>query len=219
MGSMTQPLPNDDTLIPTRASLLNRLKDWQDDNSWRDFFNTYRRLIRGVALKSGLTEQEADEVVQETLITVARRIPEFDYDRRVCSFKSWLMNLTRWRIIDQIRKRRPIAHSPGQGDDSTTPGRGLEQLPDPTSLRVDAVWAEEWQRHLLETALVRVKLKVKPEHYQIFHQCVLKERPIKQVATDLGLSLTQVYLAKHRVGAVLKKEIKRIEAHLDEPRS
>src|SRR5881394_2654935 len=64
-------------LIPTRDSLLSRLKDWQDDVSWRDFFNTYWRLVYGVALKAGLNEQEAQEVVQETVITVARRIHEF----------------------------------------------------------------------------------------------------------------------------------------------
>src|ERR1051325_4714561 len=104
---MTFDPHNADPLIPTRDSLLSRLKDWQDDASWRDFFNTYWRLIYGVARKAGLSDQEAEEVVQETLITVARRIPEFAYDRNTCTFKTWLMNLTRWRIIDQVRKRRP----------------------------------------------------------------------------------------------------------------
>src|SRR5262245_43065822 len=80
--------PNLDELIPTRDSLLSRLKDWRDDASWRDFFNTYWRLVYGVALKAGLTEGEAQEVVQETVITVARRIPEFKYDPAVCSFKT-----------------------------------------------------------------------------------------------------------------------------------
>ena len=99
--------PNVEELIPTRDSLLSRLKDWGDDESWRDFFNTYWKLVHGVALKAGLSEQEAEEVVQETVITVARRIPEFKYDPAVCSFKTWLLNLTRWRIVDQLRKRKP----------------------------------------------------------------------------------------------------------------
>src|SRR6266542_6306917 len=104
---MSSDLPNPEELIPTRDSLLSRLKDRRDDDSWRDFFNLYWRLIYGGALKAGLTEQEAEEVVQETVITVARRIPEFKYDPTVCSFKTWLLNLTRWRIVDQLRKRRP----------------------------------------------------------------------------------------------------------------
>jgi RNA polymerase sigma factor (sigma-70 family) len=205
---------NADSLIPTRDSLLSRLKDWQDDASWRDFFNTYWRLIHGVALKSGLTEQEAEEVVQETLITVARRIPEFEYDPAVCSFKSWLMNLTRWRIIDQVRKRRPTAPrlDPGPSPSRTD---AMDRLADPAGARMEAVWEEEWRRHLLDAAIREVKLKVNPEHYQIFHLCVFKDRPIKQVASELGLGLTQVYLAKHRVGAALKREVKRLETRLE----
>src|SRR4030095_15139352 len=165
---MTLDPSSTDSLIPTRDSLLSRLKDWQDDVSWRDFFNTYWRLIYGVALKSGLSEQEAEEVVQETLITVARRIPEFKYDRSVCTFKTWLMNLTRWRIIDQIRKRRPAL--PNRDLQKERPGAVvMEQLPDPATLILDEVWDEEWRRHLLDAAVREVKLKVNPEHYQIFH--------------------------------------------------
>ena len=54
--------PNVEELIPTRDSLLSRLKDWGDDASWRDFFNTYWKLVHGVALKAGLSEQEAQEL-------------------------------------------------------------------------------------------------------------------------------------------------------------
>jgi len=214
---MTLDPSNEDGLIPTRDSLLSRLKDWQDDVSWRDFFNTYWRLIYGVAIKAGLSEQEAEEVVQETLITVARRIPEFEYDRSVCTFKTWLMNLTRWRIIDQIRKRRPSGASDRSNPDNPPHSVVLDQVPDPSALVLDEVWDEEWRRHLLSAAVQKVKLKVNPEHYQIFHFCVFKEHPVKQVAAELGVSIAQVYLAKHRVGAALKREVKRLEAQMDDP--
>src|SRR2546428_7095250 len=91
-------------IIPTRQSLLNRLKNWDDKTSWKDFFDTYWSLIYGVARKAGLNDSEAQDVVQETIISVARKIPEFTYDPAVCSFKTWLMKMTHWRIIDQFRK-------------------------------------------------------------------------------------------------------------------
>src|SRR2546430_2636214 len=123
-------------LIPTRHTLLSRLKDWRDDDSWRDFFNIYWRLIYGFALKAGLTDQEAQEVVQETAITVARRIPEFRYDPSVCSFKTWLLNLTRWRIVDQLRKR---GHAVRHRARSTAPGTAtVERIADPASLNLEA---------------------------------------------------------------------------------
>src|ERR1044071_7026683 len=101
--------PTAEELIPTRASLLHRLKNWQDDASWRTFFDTYWKLIYGVARKSGLSDAEAQDVVQETLISVAKHIPSFKYDPAIGSFKTWLLNMTRWRIIGQFRKRQPFA--------------------------------------------------------------------------------------------------------------
>src|SRR6185295_89775 len=93
-----------DHLIPTRYSLLSRLQDWDDQESWKDFFDTYLRLIYAVAIKSGLAEAEAQDVVQETVITVAKGIHTFKRDREKGSFKGWLRNIIRWRIADQIRK-------------------------------------------------------------------------------------------------------------------
>ena len=90
-------------LIPTRSSLLSRLKNWDDQESWKDFFNTYWRLIYEVALKAGLSDAEAQEVVQETVILVAKKMQDFKYDPAVGSFKNWLLHTTRWRINDQFR--------------------------------------------------------------------------------------------------------------------
>ena len=58
-----------DPFIPTRWSLISRLKDWDDRESWKNFFDTYWKLIYGAAIKAGLSDVEAEEVVQETVIT------------------------------------------------------------------------------------------------------------------------------------------------------
>src|ERR1022692_321088 len=92
-------------LIQTRWSLIQRLKNFDDQESWRDFFDTYWRLIYSLASKSGLTHAEAEEVVQETVLAVCRKIGAFRADPAAGSFKSWLLTLTRWRIGDQFRKR------------------------------------------------------------------------------------------------------------------
>src|ERR1043165_6048157 len=96
-----------DDFIPTRKSLLNRLKDSADQESWQLFFDTYWRLIYKTAVESGLTDAEAQEVVQETMIRVWKKMPTFQYDPVKGSFKSWLLHLTGWRITAQLRKRRP----------------------------------------------------------------------------------------------------------------
>src|SRR5262245_59828612 len=100
---------NDDEFLPTRRTLLSRLKRWDDSESWREFFEQYGRLIHGVALKAGLNDAEAQDVVQETIIIVAKKLPQFQYDPELGSFKSRLISITRHRIDKQFRKRVPSA--------------------------------------------------------------------------------------------------------------
>src|ERR1017187_5732034 len=80
-------------LLPTRQSLLSRLKDWNDQESWRAFFDAYWRLIYNAAIKAGLTDAEAQDAVQETLVSVMKSMPNFQHDAKKGSFKGWLLTL------------------------------------------------------------------------------------------------------------------------------
>src|SRR5215813_9576549 len=95
-----------DTLLPTRQSLLGRLRDLQDQAAWREFFDAYWRLIYKVARSSGLADSEAQDVVQNTFIYLSRRMPNFRYDPARGSFKSWLRVVTRSRISAFRRGQR-----------------------------------------------------------------------------------------------------------------
>ena len=206
--------------IPTRHSLLNRLKDWGDQTSWQDFFNTYSRLIYNVAVKAGLSDTEAQEVVQETVIAVARKIGEFKADPAHGSFSAWLMRLTRWRIADQWRKRQAgaVPNPPGAGGNwpelrpgdtgSTGP---MERVPDPASMALDAVWHTEWEKHLMAAALERVKQQVSPRQFQMFDLHVLQNQSVQETARTLQASVASVYMAKHRVARLVKKEVRKLE--------
>src|SRR6185369_2920245 len=83
-------LPEVNERLPTRQSLLSRLKDWNDQEGWKEFFDTYWQLIYNAAVRTGLTDSEAQDVVQETLIEVATHMPGFHYDPAIGSFKGWL---------------------------------------------------------------------------------------------------------------------------------
>ncbi|MEM7014015.1 MAG: sigma-70 family RNA polymerase sigma factor [Verrucomicrobiota bacterium] len=90
----------------TRKTLIQRLQDWNDQASWDEFFRTYSSFVFKVACKAGLSETEANEVVQETFIRVAKNMQKKTFTRDGGSFKAWLMNQTRWRIADQFRARK-----------------------------------------------------------------------------------------------------------------
>jgi RNA polymerase sigma factor (sigma-70 family) len=202
--------------IPTRRSLLTRLKHWDDRESWQDFFDTYWKLIYGVAIRAGLSDSDSQDVVQETIVAVARQMPNFKYDPALGSFKSWLFLITRRRIADHLRKeyRRPKPDDPGCQDNSRT--ALLERIPDPASANLSAIWDEEWKRQLFDAALQKVKRNVEPKHLQIFDCYVRKEWPVKEVARTFAVSPGQVYLIKHRISALIAKEIQALQTSLPE---
>jgi RNA polymerase sigma-70 factor (ECF subfamily) len=192
-------------IIPTRRSLLSRLRNWDDQEAWRVFFDTYWKLIYNAAVRAGLNEAEAQDVVQETVIGISRKIPEFVYDPAKGSFKTWLMRQTTWRIAGQLRKRLPVdAPATPRTAGKTT---AMERVPDPAIPALESLWDEEWENNLVDAAFRRVRSKVDAKQLQIYDLCVRKRWPASKVAQDLRVGTARVYLAKHRVGNLLKKEL------------
>lgn len=198
-------------LLPTRKTLVKKLRDLEDQESWREFFEIYWRLIYRFALKSGCTEMEAEEVVQETVISVARKMPEFKYQPAVCSFKGWLMHVANWRVIDQLRKRNHRITQVPEDEPGSTGTDPLHRIPDPLGGEMEALWQKEWKENLVESAVERVKRRCNPEYYQIFYLLIVKKRGMSEVMKALGVSRAQVYMARHRIGAMVKREVKELE--------
>ena len=204
------PRKPDDEIIRTRVTLLNRLKVWDDQASWQEFFDIYWKLIYGVARKAGLTEAEAQDVVQETMLSVAKHMPTFKYDPAIGKFKAWLLNMTRWRITDQFRKRGPaIAHRANAEDTART--ATVERVPDENLPDLDAVFEADWEKNLLAAALTNLKSRIDPQQFQIFDFYVNKEWPPEKVAQTFKVTVNQVYLAKTRVTEKLREEVGRLE--------
>jgi RNA polymerase sigma factor (sigma-70 family) len=210
--------PADGSSLETRPSLLRRLNSGDDSQSWQEFYRTYGGLIRFFATKAGLTTDEAEEVVQETAIGVARGLPNFVYDPKVCRFKTWLLNLTRWRIRDQLRRRRPDRLQSlesglnSSNDDTAT----IDRIPDPAVIEFGLEWDAAWEKNLLTQALERVRDRIDERLYQVFDLNVMKGWSASEAAKTLGISVARVYLTKHRVSAILKKEIARLEAAISQ---
>ena len=197
--------------IPTRKSLLERLRNVDDSDSWRQFYQTYRKLIYTSARSAGLTDPEAEDVVQETLISVSKNMAGFEYDGSKGSFKSWLLKLTSWRIADQLRKRR--RHENGRANSSTRvePEEAFEVMAAPD---LEAIWDEEWDGRLFQAAVQRVKNKANAREYQIFDLAVVQEWPIPKISALLKVDAARVYRCKHRVLALIKLELQQLNSKL-----
>jgi RNA polymerase sigma-70 factor (ECF subfamily) len=204
--------------IQTRPSLLKRLKTG-DDDSWEEFYRVYGKLVRDFAIRAGLTDTEADEVVQETAIGVARHLLEFSYDPKVCRFKTWLLNQSSWRIKDLLRKRRHSAmiEGPGLGDlrDDTARTPTAERVADPASVDLDELFEREWRSYLLTMALESVRNRFSLKQLQIFDLTAFKQWPAAEVARCLGVTIANVYVTRHRIARAVKKEAAKLELELD----
>lgn len=202
---------NPDNFLPTRRTLISRLRDWEDKESWEEFFETYWRLIFSVALKAGLTNTEAEEVVQETVISVAKKMDSFQYDPERCSFKGWLRHVTRLRILDQFRKRKPDFYRGDFRRDEERDGTAtVDRIIDPSD-DLEHIWDREWDLHIVEITMARVKPKISAEHFQLFYMSVIENRSCRDVARLLGTTAAQVYVVRHRVRKLAEQERKALE--------
>ena len=195
--------------LPTRASLLSRLKNPDDSKSWQEFFDTYWDLIYGVAIKSGLTAAEAEDVLQETLISTAKNLKDFKYDP-ARSFKAWLLKNTRWQIANQFRKRLPCSSKPARSEDTNRTAT-VERIAD-TNYDLAENWNDEWLEHIQKAVLQRIRNTVKAKHYQIFDAYVIKGWSVEKVAKTLGVTTDLVYQVKSRITKAIQAETTRLEA-------
>src|SRR5260221_10428823 len=86
--------------IQTRPSLLNRLKEGDDVESWQEFYRVYGKLARDFAIKAGLTDTEADEVVQET----DRKSTRLNSSHTVISYAVFCLKKKKKKKKDRTRK-------------------------------------------------------------------------------------------------------------------
>ena len=198
------PLRADDAdSLQTRRSLLTRLKDLDDQAGWRAFFDRYWRLIYNVARKSGLSDADAQEIVQDTMASLAGQKGGVQHDPARGRFRALLLTIVRRRVVDLWRRRerqagREVAMEDEAALDAAAPaaGSGFETL-----------WDAEWRQSLLENAMARVQPNVSARQLQIFDLSVVQGVPAAEIKARLGVSMTQIYMARFRVGRRVKAEL------------
>ena len=200
----------DAPLLETRSSLINRLKATINGESWEVFFDTYGDLIFNVARRAGLSEADAQDIVQETIVKVHKSLDRFQYDRNRGSFKGWLHSVTRSRLAEHFKKQRkrlPL----NQPFNDTTDEPTIE-ISDPKGLELERIWDEEWQKNLIHSSLTRIKRIVSPKQFQIFKCYCIDEWTVTEICKALNVNSAQVYMAKQRVGKLFKQELELVRS-------
>lgn len=203
-----QPAPTDS--LPTRRSLLTRLRNWDDDEGWREFHELYYDLILSVVRKSGVSGADAEEVAQEALISVAKGMKEFRYNPERGSFKGWLKTIVRSRLVDFFRRQARRRTTPL--DENTAPEEASDSEP---LNELDAHYEREWSRHLLEQALRWLQRRIPARQFAVFDLCVLQEQPVPEVARLLGMNRGLIYVTKHRAARLLKQRLEVLRTEME----
>jgi RNA polymerase sigma factor (sigma-70 family) len=192
------------TVEITRPSLLVRIKDLRDELAWSEFARLYTPLIYRFARQHGLQDADASLVTQDVLVTVARTIHRFDYDRSNGSFRGWLKVVTRSRLSDFLRAQG--RHVQGSGDTGML--QIIDEHPDPAT---PDLWEREYRRSLFEWAVDRIRCEFEERTWQAFWQTSVDDRATADVALELGISVGAVYIARSRVLARIRKEIQEVD--------
>ena len=140
-------------------------------------------------------------------------MPEFVYDPAIGSFKDWVLKLTRWRIVDQFRRRQKGIVSERQAAETDRQTSTVDRLADPAGQILEQVWDREWSANLMDAAIERVKRRVDSKQYQIFDLAVLKEWPVSRISHFLKINPGRIYLAKHRVSRLIEQELRALKAN------
>jgi RNA polymerase sigma factor (sigma-70 family) len=185
----------------TRLSLLLRLRDPRDHEAWAQFVDVYAPLIYGYVRKRGLQDADAADLTQACLRQVAVHVGSLEYDPQQGSFRGWLFTIVRNRLRNFRAQPRHLQSS----GDSQIQGL-LENQAAPEADEAGA-WEREYRERMFAWASQQVRPTVADATWQAFWQTAVEGKPGKDVAKNLGLSVSAVYVAKSRVMARLRSLI------------
>ena len=185
----------------TSLSLLDRARRSPEDSGWRELCELYEPLLRRWLRRYDVAGDEADDLVQDVLVVVTQELARFEHNTRTGAFRNWLRTILVHRLKDHWR-RRDRQPSPGGG---TRFMNELDELADDAS-GLSRQWEREHDRHVVRRLLERIEPRFNAQTYEAFRRVVLERIEPQQVASDLGLTLNAVYIAKSRVLRELRRE-------------
>lgn len=188
-------------MADTSASLFDRLRDPADAAAWQRFVDLYTPLIRGWLRRHARLDHEADDLVQEVMAVVVRKLPQFRHEQRTGSFRRWLRTITVNCLRDFWRGQRARPRATGDSNLAEL----LAQLEDPNSA-LSKLWDQEHDHHVTHRLLEQIKPQFEPKTWQAFQRVTLDGIAPDRVAEELGVSVNAVFIAKSRVLSRLRQE-------------
>jgi len=190
----------------TRASLLIRLRQPGNQEAWREFASLYEPLIYRLAARKGLQHADAQDLIQDVLVAIAKGIDRLEIGEEKGRFRGWLFRISRNLIVNAFEKRQRMVFGSGDSD----VWERLTQEP-ALSIQEQTAYALEFRRELFHWAARGIRAEFQPSTWELFWQTSVEGKPIADAARELRLSLGAAYAARCRVLARLRMKIEEVE--------
>jgi RNA polymerase sigma-70 factor (ECF subfamily) len=176
-AGLAAPMAMSRKIGPDSAALsasIVRIAEHGDREAFAGLFSYFAPRVKSYLLRLGAVPEAAEELAQETLLTVWRRAASFDPDRAAAS--TWIFTIARNLRIDLSRRdgRAPPLDDPS----NFNPGP-----PEPD----EALVAGEDQKRIAEALA-----SLPPEQAQVINLAFFADKPHSEIAGELGLPLGTV---------------------------
>lgn len=192
----------------TRSSVLKAVANIENEAAWKRLFDLYAGFVFSIARSKGLSVADADDIVQNVFVDLARNLPEFEYDRVKGRFRSYLTGLVHWRVTDKLRS--------GKRDADLKMGF-MEENKDAAVEDDDGFSEREWQAAAMEEALRRMKCDVNADHFAAFVASAIEGQDTETVIRLYGISRDNLYQIRKRFTVKLREITLKVLAEMDEP--
>jgi len=202
-------MSSDDVWV-TRETLLQRVRRQHDQRAWEEFVYYYSGYVYNIASRMGLHHHDAEEIVQNVMVQLWKKLPEFEYDARKGRFRGWLCTVTGNDVKMLLRRK---THDIERLNDSEKEdlNRYLHKIEtDPG----EELAEREWVTYVTTLAWSRVQEEFGAKEKSAF-ELLSKGTGVDEVSKKLGITTSSVYVYKKRVADRLKKEIIRLNNELD----
>ena len=193
--------------LNTRLTLMSRIKDKHDEESWQEFVNYYKQYIYNITRSMKLSHHDATEIVQIIMVKLWDKLPEFDVDSIRGKFRNWLYTVTANQVKDYIkaRDRKNTRHQKAEQEKS--------YLRNITVPEVEKIATKEWESYIAQLAWNNVSPNFEESVKNAFLMFT-EGYDVKTISTKLNISESSVYVYKKRVQDKLQKEYNRLNAEL-----
>jgi RNA polymerase sigma factor (sigma-70 family) len=198
--------------FPTRSTLLARVRDRADAESWREFYEYYQPLLLRYLRRLGLEEHATDDVIQDAFTQLLRSLPDFTLGRKPGRFRGYLWKIIFSALVDGARRSQAQRRAEAEWV------RRFHAADESESQKLEAEWDQMERQHRLETAMKRVRSATAPRSWVCFEQRLLQSRPAAATAAELGISANAVFVYASRVLKAVRAECAALAEELgDEP--